>query len=426
MTTNRTVKAVALVVFGALFGATASAAQLANASATTLGLGENGMASARGLAAISLNPAGLGMPGSGFSLAFAPVRARSGLGPVKLGDLADFENTVVPSSTKEDWLSRVADADGQTGSVGAEITELALAAGKVGFQVSTLVSGDLNLAPDIVELILYGNAGRTGTPASLSLRGSSLDAFAVTTAGLSVGLPLSTTEGSMALGVTLKYSVGHVIAIGRERGGSLQSDPIKVDVNFPIVTFDDEDASFDNGSGLGLDVGFQMKRDRMSFGATVQNLFNSFSWSEDNLVFRPGTASLEEGSNDTDFDKRDYSAAPADLKQAVEDMGFDPTISVGGAYDVNEDLTVSADLRNRFGDGLNVGPKLHVGAGAEYRGLRVLHLRGGAAIITDGVQLGGGLSLVLGPVNLSAAGAIRTGDMDDTALGQFTLSFGGR
>ncbi len=60
-----------------------------------------------------------------------------------------------------------------------------------------------------------------------------------------------------------------------------------------------------------------------------------------------------------------------------------------------------------------MGPKLHAGVGAEYRGLRILHLRGGAAVVTRGFQFGGGLSL-------------ERGSLEDGAIAQVGLSFGGR
>ena len=42
------------------------------------------------------------------------------------------------------------------------------------------------------------------------------------------------------------------------------------------------------------------------------------------------------------------------------------------------------------------------------------------------MQYGGGVALVLGPVNLSLAGGLQRGEMRDSAMGQFVLSFGGR
>ena len=425
-TKNRMFALVATVAFLGLAPATPASAQLAHASATTLGLGGNATATARGFGAISVNPAGLGMARSGFTLAVIPVTVREGLAPVTLSDLKDYGGSLIPASTKEAWLARVTDSGQQRGGAGVEVSGFAFAVGHVGFQLSTLAKASMDLAPDVVEAALYGNAGRTGSPADLYFDASSLDAFGVTTAGLSLGWPLSTEAGEMALGATLKYSVGHVVAVGRDQGGRLESDPVRVDVKFPMITFDEDGETFNNGSGIGLDVGFQLKRDRVSLGAAVLNVFNTFSWNGDRLVYRPGTVLFEEGNNESDFDPQPAVNAPAGIRQVLDDMKFDPTISVGAAYDVDPDFTVSADIRNRFGDGMSLLPKLHAGVGAEYRGVEFLHLRGGLAAISDGFQFGGGLSLILGPVNLSFAGAMQTGDFEDTNVAQFTLSFGGR
>jgi hypothetical protein len=198
-----------------------------------------------------------------------------------------------------------------------------------------------------------------------------------------------------------------------------------VNVNFPVVMSEVDDFDPAEGSGIGLDVGFQMQRDKLHFGAAVQNVFNSFAWDTTKFVYRPGTATLQQGDNATDFDKKAYSSAPADMKAAVDDMKFDPAMAVGAAYDVKPDFTLSADLRTRFGDGLSLTPKTQMGAGAEYRGIGPLHLRGGLAAVTGGFQLGGGASLILGPVNMSFAAAMLSGDTEGS-VGQFTLSFGGR
>ncbi|MCS5661107.1 MAG: hypothetical protein NZ842_11975, partial [Dehalococcoidia bacterium] len=60
---------VALVGFLGFIKPQVLVAQLGDASATTLGLSGNNTATVRGFGAISVNPAGLAMSGSGFSLA---------------------------------------------------------------------------------------------------------------------------------------------------------------------------------------------------------------------------------------------------------------------------------------------------------------------------------------------------------------------
>ena len=151
---------------------------------------------------------------------------------------------------------------------------------------------------------------------------------------------------------------------------------------------------------------------------------NTFSWDASSLRYREGTALFEQGSSETDFDERPLDQAPDELRRGMEDFGFGPTVAAGAAWDVDPDLRVMGEIRNRFGDGMGVGPAFHAGVGAEYRLAPTLHLRAGAAAVTDGVQLGGGLSVVLGPVHLSVAGARRSGSARDATLGRFALSFG--
>lgn len=440
MRTNRFFASIALAALaaGGLMPVPA-AAQLANASASTLGLSGNNTATVRGFGAISVNPAGLAMPGSGFSLTFPllSLQLRSGLDPITLSDLANFDGILVPNATKQTWLDEITAQGGQTGTAGADLSQFALTLGNIGLQASTIVSAAVNLPPGMMEALLFGNAGRTGSAANLDLGGASIDAFAMTTAGVSLGIPLSTASGDMALGVTLKYTVGHGLAIGRG-SGNVQLDPIEVNANFPMVhscevvdrgdgiECDDFDPS-GGGTGIGLDLGFMMKQDRFSLGASVTNVLNTFEWDVAKLAYRPGTASLELGSSDSSFDPEAYSGAPAMLKSAVDALTFKPSLQVGAALDVSEDFTISGDLHNRFSDeGIALSPKFHLGAGAEFRGLKVLHLRGGAAVITDGIQYSGGVSLVLGPLNLSTAVALQTGDIGENLLAQVVISFGNR
>ena len=435
MRTNRIFASLAVVALAA-WGVmpTPASAQLANASASTLGLSGNNTATVRGFGAISVNPAGLAMPGSGFSLTFLPVQVRSGLDPIGLSDLADFEGILVPNATKQTWLDEITAQGGQTGTAGIDLSEFALTFGNIGLQASTVVSAAVNLPPGTMEALLFGNAGRTGSATSLNLAGASVDAFAMTTAGLSFGIPLSSATGDMALGATLKYMVGHALAIGRG-SGTVQADPINVNANFPIVhscdvvngtDCDDIDAAA-GGRGIGVDLGFMMKQDRFSIGVSLTNVLNTFEWDVAELAYRPGSASFEVGSSDSSFDPEAYSGAPAGLKSAVAGPHFKPSISVGAALDLSDDFTISGDLHNRFSDeGIALSPKFHLGAGAEFRSLKILHIRGGAAVISDGVQYSGGASLVLGPLNVSAAAAVQTGDLGENILAQFAISFGNR
>ena len=58
-----------------------------------------------------------------------------------------------------------------------------------------------------------------------------------------------------------------------------------------VVEGDNTDCDFEDpasgGTGIGLDLGFMMKRDRFSFGASVTNVLNTFEWDVAELAYRP-------------------------------------------------------------------------------------------------------------------------------------------
>ncbi len=427
MTTMRTYT---LVVAALGFFVAPATAQLPQASATALGLGFNTTASARGFAALANNPAGLSMDdGPGFSLAVAAVAVETGLGPISLRDLVDYEGQLVPDAVKSEWIQRVAESGSQAGTIGAGATPVAFSVGSLGFQLSAQVGGEVNLGPDAVELLLFGNAGRTGSAGDYDLEGSSLDAFVLSTAAVGYGFQVSP---QLHLGVTGKYTVGTGLVVGRDAGSVLQSDPLLAQIEFPVLftDFEDEfgnerDGAFDNGSGLGLDVGAIWVGPSLTVGATIQNLISTFEWDLAGFSYTPGQAVFDGEDGESNFDEFPADAAPQVLLTAAEELTLKPAFAVGVQLEATSLLRVTADLRKRTSGGLSVGPDFHLGAGAELRALSFLPVRAHLAKVSEGFQVGGGASLVLGPVNLSGGVALRTGDVGDATLGMVTLSFGG-
>jgi len=423
------------LAFGALlavlFCTQPSSGQLPGASPATLGTANNYTALARGFAAVGLNPAGLGMPEtSGFTLALFPVKMAQSLDPLTFSDFADYEGVVVPGSVKEDWIQQIAAAGGQTGSGVLEVTAFSASWNNFGVQLSTIASGQATLNDAAAELLFFGNAGRTGEAGDFDLQGSGLSGYAVTTLGISVGFPIARrwvpgVEEGLSLGATLKQSWGHVLAFAEDSGTLAQSDPLEVDVNFPVIHPDTEQQDWSRGSGLGFDVGLAWKRGPWAAAAVIQNLVHTFEWDLGMLAYRPGTAVFDEDTNDSDFDERPATQAPSSLQDRIKDLTFKPVLALGGAYDAFENLTVTAEFRQRVGDGLDTGPKMHLGVGMEYRPTPSVPLRAGVAAITDGFQLGGGLGLVLGPIHVGFAAMYQTGDVGDGVAGTFGLSFGG-
>ncbi|MBI4540696.1 MAG: hypothetical protein HY704_14440 [Gemmatimonadetes bacterium] len=428
---GRVLTAVAASLLGAVAVAWPLAAQLPSASASALGVADNFTARARGYNAVAWNPAGLGLQDNpGFSLALLPVRGIAGLDPITLSDLKDYENQVVPNDVKEEWLQRITQEGRQKGSVGADVTGLALNIGRLGFQASTTVRGNVDMAPDGAEAMLFGNAGRTGQPKDLGFGGSELEVAATSTLAVSLGIPLSTQgEGAsaqtFAMGVTLKQVIGHFVARGEDQGSAITDDPLRIDVKFPVV-HTDTDNGMNNGSGIGVDVGAVWRRGSWTLAGVVKNVVNTFEWDEAKLVYRPGRAFFDRDTSSSNFDERPFAEAPQSLKDAVSDLKYKPALAVAVALRPRSALTVSADFRQQLGDGITLEPKTHAGVGVELRPIPILPLRAGVSAVTGGVEFAGGVGLELGVLNLAAAAASRSTDLGTDAIGMFALSFGGR
>lgn len=411
----------AICVWG-LLGASPLMSQLPTASAADLGLGSTRTATVFGFAAIATNPAGLGGGTGGFTLAFLPIAASSGLDPIQLSDLARYSDRVVPDAVREEWLNRVRLNGGQSGSVGVSATGLALTVGNLGFQLSTRAAGTLRLNSDATELVLFGNAGRTGEPEDFVLDGSRIDGFAVSTAAISWGAKVAR---NLAVGATGKFMAGNGVVVARDGGSAVTNDPVALNLKFPSLVTAAASNGHDSGSGVGLDVGAQWWQDDWGFGATVRNVFNTFAWDRDKLTYRPGTALFDGSDSQSDFEERPGAAAPASLLTALADLTFEPEVSLGASWQAGSQVSLSGEVRNRFGDGMAFEPAFQLGVGAEFTAIPWMPLRLHTAKISGGLQVGGGASLILGSLQASWALARRTGP-DDQVVAAFSLTWGSR
>lgn len=421
--------AAALVI--AFIAAPDARAQLPNPSAAALGQGDNHTATARGFGALAWNPAGLGMPGNpGGSYALFPLRGVAAIGPVSLADLDAFAGGEVPAPVRQEWLDRIAARGGEEGFSGAELTYLSLQMGRVAFQASSAVHAVTSLGPGAAELILFGNAGRSGDPGDVTVGPSFIDVAATSTVALGYGHPIPISAGrSIAIGGTLKYTMGHAMLTGTDRGSTLDADPLELRVHFPVIHTDTTlDASaLNSGSGIGLDLGTAFRDGPLSVGVTLRNLFHTFAWDAQKLLYRPGEALFASGDDGaTDFDARPFAEAPAAVRDRVDRMRFAPLLAAGVGYDVTDALVLSADIRQRIGKRSAFGTGTHVGVGAEFDPLGFLPVRAGAAAVSGGFLFSGGVGLRLGPVHLTAAAVQHRGESGDGAAGMFAFSAGGR
>lgn len=433
--TRPTIRAAAALL--AVLGmAPAASAQLASASAASLALGDNYTALARGYNAVNWNPAGLGMPDNPlFSFAFAGT-GTGGTGPISLGDFKQYGGVTVPNAVLASWLARVQAQGGQSFDVDGAAS-MAMSIGNIGFQLSTDAYERGKLNPDAVQVLLYGNAGLTGSAQDMNFQGSRTEAAVATTAALSFGRGVDFGVGPMtqhfSLGATVKYIVGNALLFGEDAGSVLQASPLAVDVRFPMVQ---SDTSFNrvpqHGHGVGVDVGAAWQSGPLSAGVTIQNFVNTFHWDVSQMYFRPGGAVFgSSATRSTSFDAVSMSALPDSLKaQAaalsadIQAMHFTPSMNVGVAMKVLPFLTATGDLRQQLGDGMHLGDRTHLGAGAELRIIPFLPVRAGVAGISGGYIISAGAGLELFFFHLNAGVAERKTQYGSYPGGAVTISLG--
>lgn len=399
-------------------------AQLPSPSTRALGMGDNYVAIARGYAAVAWNPAMLGQTGNpGASFALAPARLIYGLSPVTLKDIKNVQGQDVSVATREQWLTSIESSGAENGTGGGDVSEFALQVGPLAVQLGTIARVASNLAPGAVELLLFGNAGRTGQPRTIAFSGSDIRMHVVSTLGVSLGIPIGRSDaGQSSIGITGKYVVGHGLLIGEDQGSTVTADPA-LNVNFPVISTKTSGTfNVNGGSGFGLDIGFATRRGKSTVAATVKNVINTFKWDVSNLEFRRGIAKFDTNNKDSDFDPLPFASAPQALKTLVDNAKYKPAIAAGLSIEASPRLTVAADLRTRTGETSMVEePKLHAGIGAEMRVIPVIPLRAGVAFVTGGYEIGGGVGLNLGPLNLAGSVARRKDDSGTGTILMFTI-----
>ena len=413
-----------------------SSAQLVSASAASLALGDNYTALARGFSAVNWNPANLGMPGNPLFSFGVAGRGAGGTDPISLSDLHQYSGVRVPSSVLAAWLSRVKAQGGQ--SLEADGSgSFAMSIGPLAFQLATNAYERGKLSPDAVEVLLYGNAGQSGTPRTMSLKGSRTEAAVTTTAAVSFGQGVDFGVGPidqhLAFGVTAKYIIGNALLLGEDAGSQLDANPLALDVQFPIIQ---SDTSFggmpQRGHGVGVDFGAAWSSGPLSVGATIQNFVNTFRWNTNEMFFRPGGALFTTtGTRQTNFDAMSMTAVPDSLKAKasalaaeVDAMKFTPSLNVGAAMKVLPFLTATADVRQELSNGMRFAERTHVGAGAELRLIPFIPIRAGLAAISGGYVASAGAGLELLFFHLNAGIAARKTEYGQFPSAALTVSFG--
>ena len=94
--------------------------------------------------------------------------------------------------------------------------------------------------------------------------------------------------------------------------------------------------------------------------------------------------------------------------------------AAGVAFDWLPKITVSADIRQQFGDGIEPGPESMIGAGAEVRWIPFIPVRGGVQLLSGGIGFSGGFGIHLLGYEAGIAGFVRK--LDGGSDSGFTLN----
>jgi hypothetical protein len=309
------------------------------------------------------------------------------------------------------------------------VTYVGASLGRYAFQLSSAVSGDANLAPDAMELLLYGNASRTGAPRAMSLAGTHVTGALTTTAALSWGRPIELGIGRIALGATAKYIVGNALVHGEDGGSYLTANASEINVRFPMIMSDTGGASSsaNHGTGFGLDIGGAWQSGPLTAGLALQNIVNTFRWDASSFYYKPIDGYYgADTSYSTSGAALPLDSAPASIRDWLGGQRYKPALAAGVAFQATRALIVTADLRHELGDGMRLAERTHTGIGAELRAIPFVPLRVGVSTAADGWALAGGFGIEAGPVNLTLSGQDRhttNGRSPAVALG---VTFGTR
>ena len=371
----------------ALASPSRAGAQVFSTSARAAGLAESYGAVARGATAGQLNPANLGLPGNAtFSVYLPAGQLNYGTDPIPLSEFKDYEGQFISDSVKSAWLNQIGPNGTLTGTVSTDVAALGVSYKWFALTTAVQATSRASLPYDAVEVLLYGNAGQSGTGPPLSFTDGNARAYAVSDLALSFGFPIirakSPEDGTLALGVTGKYVLGQGLADAHDGSAVLSTNPVADTVRFPVVALYDS-TSLIQASGFGMDLGAAWNSGALTVGLTVYDVFNTLKFNPTMGQASSGYAVVNENGSTADVDPVDIAAASPQIQQLAESLAivarFKPTLRLAAAYQLSSRLLLAGDALWHTGSdqSLYAGAKEGAGAGAEFMIFRFWPVRGG-------------------------------------------------
>lgn len=403
----------------ALFAASAAEAraQLPDPSARSAGLDFAYLARARGYEATFWNPANLALPDRpGWSVGLPGGNAFLANNSLGYGRIESLYGNFLDRQAKSRLLADIRKGDPNrpfelAAEAGANVVGLSLGPFAIAIGSSGTAVG--RLSADALELLLFGNAGESGTGKDFNLQGSSGVAWWTSDVALSYGhaitIPALDWIGmKFAAGATVHYTIAHSFARIDDRGTQLTTDPLAASVGAELVNTTDAWS----GSGWSVDLGTAMKWGPWSVGLAARNLLRNMAWDPNGTELTLYRASADFDSTSSVKETRPFAElAPEEqdsVRQLLQDADFPTAIRLGGSYQAARRLTLSADYEEVIGGTLRTGWDRTFALGAEVRPLGFLPLRGGVGTDFSDISYAAGLGIYGGPVHFDLS-AVRAG-----------------
>lgn len=382
-------------------------------SARGFALANSYMARARGYEAPFWNPANLGLPDRpSFSLGLPGATAYLNNNSLSYAQIADLYGEYIDDATKSELLADIRQDDPDRMfelSFDVGVHAVAASIGRFAFGVGAVGAGNLEVSPDALELLLFGNVGEDGTGGDFSLERSHGQAWAMSTAFVSYAQPftipaLDWLDTQFSIGATVRYGVAHGFVQLNDRGSLLTADPLVLDAEAEVMTSTDADA----GRVWSLDLGAAMDYDSLlTLGVSLQNAFAGISWNEEEFELTSYTITADFDSTSLTDTTRTFNELGAEEQQRVidrlDEADVPRLLRLAAAYRLSPNLSLSADYTELIGGTLRASWDRTLAVGGELRLIPALPLRAGLA--TDFSQLAytGGLGIHSGPVHTDFA-----------------------
>lgn len=391
-----------------LFGLVMSSDLWASGLSTprSVGMGGAYLALARGVESPRWNPANLGLSDHhrfSVNLVSFGVGAGNNSFSKSLYDL--YNGTFLDENDKRDILDRVPEKGLGVDSE-AEVQVLGLAYKYVALTQTGVIASDLTLAKDFLDLTLFGNE----LDRRYSFEGSEGQAWAVSSFGLSAGIPVSLSPfREFAVGLSAKYLLGFAYAEVIEARGFLLTTwekGIETEGGTTLRTAM-------GGSGVAFDVGVAgTLNERWSVSLSLLNPISTITWSKDAEEQRYAYSQKKDSLFAQDFDEESDSLfETTDEVKSIGSFGskLPAELRAGAAYTTKK-LIVAFDYTQGFTDGPGVSTTPKLAAGLEYRPVQALPLRAGLSVGgKSGFSPSVGFGFDFGPVDLDFAASYRGG-----------------